>query len=299
MADDGSLFEGVDYAFPPRPSIAQLAAAKKQFACRYGGPGSIDKQLDPDEAQALSAAGISIVANAEGAAGGLAGGYSTGASWARSAEARFAACGMPKDRPIYFSVDFDVQSGQWAAVASALRGAADVLGGVHRVGVYGGRRAIQWARRDGVAAWFWQTYAWSGGIWEPGNHIEQYHNGVQLAGADVDLNRALVSDFGQWTTGADDMNIDQDAKLTALYQAYFFGGASCGDSRKPDNGHAESNSAVNKLDHIGERIETLPAAQVDVAALAAALAPMLDAAAERALRRVMLDAGTPDGVAGS
>lgn len=213
MADGSPLAEGVDYAFPPRPSIQGLVAAGKKFACRYGGPGSIDKQLDPDEARALSAAGISIVANAEGAAGGLVGGYSTGASWARSAEARFKACGMPPGRPIYLSVDFDVQPGQWAAVASALRGAADVLGGVHRVGVYGGRHAIEWARRDEVAAWFWQTYAWSSGIWVPGNHIEQYHNGVSLAGADVDLDRALVSDFGQWKVNGADMTAEERAWL--------------------------------------------------------------------------------------
>jgi len=216
MADGPLPIQGVDYAFPPRPNIQQLAAADPpiKFACRYGGPGSIDKQLDPDEARALSAAGVAIVANAEGAAGGLVGGYSTGASWARSAEARFKACGMPPGRPIYLSVDFDVQSNQWAAVASALRGAADVLGGVHRVGIYGGRHAIEWARRDGVAEWFWQTYAWSSGIWVPGNHIEQYHNGVSLAGADVDLDRALTGDFGQWTVnGADDMTPQEHAWL--------------------------------------------------------------------------------------
>jgi hypothetical protein len=191
--------EGVDYAWS-RPDIAALAAAGKTFAFRYGGPGSPDKQLDPVEAQALSAAGLAIVANAEGAADGLLGGWSTGVAWARQAHDHFVACAMPPDRPIYLSVDFDVQSRQWPAVASALRGAASVLGG-HRVGVYGGRRAIEWARRDGVAQWFWQTYAWSSGIWVPGNHVEQYRNGVPFAGGVIDLNRALTSDYGQWMTG--------------------------------------------------------------------------------------------------
>lgn len=221
MADGPLPVQGVDYAFPPRPNIGQLAAAGIRFACRYGGPGSLDKQLDPEEARALTAAGIAIVANAEGAASGLVGGYSVGASWARSAEARFKACGMPPGRPIYFSVDFDVQSGQWAAVASALRGAADVLGGVHRVGVYGGRRAIEWARRDGAAQWFWQTYAWSSGIWVPGNHIEQYRNGVQLAGADVDLNRALANDIGQWKVNGADMTPQEHNWLYNLAQIQY------------------------------------------------------------------------------
>lgn len=198
MADGPPPVEGVDYAWS-RPDIPALASSGKRFACRYGGPGSTGKQLDQAEARALSAAGIAVVANAEGAADGLLGGWSAGVSWARLAESHFASCGMPSGRPIYLSIDFDVQSGQWAAVASALRGAAEVLGGVHRVGVYGSRRAIEWARRDGVAQWFWQTYAWSAGIWAPGNHIEQYRNGVALAGATLDLDRALASDFGQWT----------------------------------------------------------------------------------------------------
>jgi hypothetical protein len=198
------MVEGVDYAFPPRPSIAGLAAAGKKFACRYGGPGSLSKQLSPTEAAELSAAGIAIVANAEGSTDGMLGGYSTGVSWAVSAERHFAACGMPPGRPIYLSADFDVTSAQWPAVRDALRGAASVLGAA-RVGVYGGRRAIEWARRDGVAAWYWQAFAWSGGVWVPGNHIEQYRNGVTLAGASLDLDRAPKSDYGQWTIG-DDMS---------------------------------------------------------------------------------------------
>src|SRR5688572_585134 len=133
-----ALSEGVDYAWS-RPNISQLVAAGKRFACRYGGPGSSGKQLDPTEAQQLSSAGVSIVANAEGSATGLLGGWDTGVSWARSADAHFRNCGMPPGRPIYLSVDFDVQSSQWSAVASALRGAASVIG-TARVGVYGGRR---------------------------------------------------------------------------------------------------------------------------------------------------------------
>lgn len=282
------MAEGVDYT--GGIDVAHLAAAGKVFACRYGGPGGDWKHLTPAEAQALSAAGIAIVANAEGSADGLLGGWSAGVSWASLAEEHFARCGMPPGRPIYFSVDFDVQSGQWAAVAAALRGAAEVLGGVHRVGVYGGRRAMEWARRDGVAAWFWQTLAWSGGAWVPGNHIEQYRNNVPLAGGTVDLDRALVADYGQWPIGDDDMTPEQDAKLNSVFQAVFDGGGSCGDWRKPTNGRPEGNSIVNKLDHIGEKIETLAApvpVPVDIPALVAALRPELDAAAERAVRNVL------------
>lgn len=215
---DGQQVEGVDYAWS-RPNITQLAALGKVFACRYGGPGTSGKHLTASEAQALSAAGISIVANAEGAADGLLGGFNAGVSWARSAETHFRNCGMPADRPIYLSVDFNVSSAQWPAVANSLRGAASVLGAA-RVGVYGGRRAIEWARRDGVARWYWQTYAWSSGVWVPGNHIEQYLNGVTIAGTgSVDLDRALPADYGQWTVGGGNMALTQ-RELAIISNAY-------------------------------------------------------------------------------
>ncbi|NUR30515.1 MAG: DUF1906 domain-containing protein [Catenulispora sp.] len=206
--------EGVDYAFPPFPSPSALVAAGKHFACRYGGPGSDSKQLHASERDALFGAGLGIVANAEGAADGLLGGYSAGVSWARSALDHFGALGLPASRPIYLSADFDMTSGQWSTVANGLRGAASVLG-LSRVGVYGGYNAMVWARRDGVARWFWQTYAWSGGRWAAGNHIEQYKIGATIGGADCDLNRAMVPDFGQWT-GDDDMAFMDDKDFAAL-----------------------------------------------------------------------------------
>lgn len=272
------MVEGVDYAWS-RPDIAQLAAAGKRFACRYGGAGSTGKQLDPAEARALSAAGVAVVANVEGSATGLLGGWSTGAAWARNADAHFRGCGMPAGRPIYLSVDFDVTSGQWPAVRDALRGAASVVGAA-RVGVYGGRRAIEWARRDGVAAWFWQTYAWSGGVWVPGNHIEQYRNGVQLAGATLDLDRALATDFGQWKTGDEDVDA---ADVRDVWEHYL---APEGYNMKDHllNAEKQAASANAKLDKLGGP------APVDVAALVAALRPEFEAAAERAVRRVLGEA---------
>lgn len=187
--------EGVDYSMA-RPSPAALYAAGKRFVVRYGGPGSASKHLSAAEARSLSAAGLAIVANAEGSAGGFTG-RAAGVSWATSADAAFRAIGMPAGRPIYFSVDWNVSAAQWPGVVAALKGAADVIG-LGRVGIYGGLQAVQWAQRDRVASWFWQTYAWSGGKWAAGTHIQQYRNAVTLAGADVDLDRAIKGDYGQW-----------------------------------------------------------------------------------------------------
>lgn len=191
--------EGVDYAFD-KPTVQGLVDAGKKFACRYAGMGSAEKWLTKSEADSLAAAGIAIVAGVEGRSAGLLEGLPAGVLWASQAEKQYRAMGMPGDRPIYFAVDFDVTAEQWPDIADALRGAAGVIGAA-RVGIYGGRKAMLWARRDQVAAWFWQTYAWSAGKWVPGNHLEQYKNGVTIGGGDCDLDRALVPDYGQWKPG--------------------------------------------------------------------------------------------------
>lgn len=191
--------EGVDYSYD-HPDPRGLAMVGKSFACRYVGPGGAGKHLTPREAQALSDAGLSIVANAEGAGDGMLGGYGVGRDWARSAHEMAIQCGMPAHMPIYLSVDFDCTAGQWSRVRDALRGAASVIGEA-RVGVYGSYRVMQWAMRDRVASWYWQTFAWSNGQVQPGIHIFQYRNGVSLVGGTVDLNRSQRPDFGQWRVG--------------------------------------------------------------------------------------------------
>lgn len=187
--------EGVDYSFAP-PSAAGLAAAGKRFAMRYVGPGSQAKRLSAAERDSLRNAGLSIVLLAEGGVVDALHGTSVGVSHARLAQQEADRLGLG-GLPIYFAVDFDATAAQWPAVAAYLRGAGSVIG-AGRVGVYGGIRAIQWAQRDQLAAWFFQTYAWSGGVWANGVHVQQYRNGQPLGGGTVDLCRAMTTDYGQW-----------------------------------------------------------------------------------------------------
>lgn len=201
--------EGVDYAFS-NPSPGGLAAAGKRFAMRYVGPGTSPKHLTVAEANALKAAGLSLVTLVEGATGDPKGGFPVGVSHARSAVSMLKARGFPTNRPMYFAIDYDVSSASWPAAREYLRGAGSVIG-AGLVGIYGEYNAMGWAARDGLAAWFFQTYAWSGGSWYPGNHVEQYRNGATVAGGTVDLCRSRKADFGQWgqvqsgLTGDDDM----------------------------------------------------------------------------------------------
>lgn len=188
--------QGVDYSFA-RPSPAGLAAAGMHFAGRYVGPGSGKFLTDPERV-ALFAAGLDIFLLAEGNADSAAGGYNVGVNHAQLALSHARQLGAPDSVAIYFAVDYDVSSKGWeTGPREYLRGACSVLG-VGRVGVYGSYRVMGWAQRDAVASWFFQTYAWSAGAWYQGNHVEQWKNGVIVAGGEVDLCRSMVDEYGQW-----------------------------------------------------------------------------------------------------
>jgi hypothetical protein len=163
------------------------------------------------EADALRAAGIAVVANVEESAGTYRG-TAAGIRWATAGDAFFRKLGMPADRPIYFSVDWDAGPADWPDIDAALRGSASVLG-PGRVGVYGSYATVAHCAAAGTAAWFWQTYAWSGGRWHPAAHLQQYRNNVALAGGTVDLTRAVTTDYGQW--GEAGMTIAPAALLAA------------------------------------------------------------------------------------
>lgn len=209
------MSEGVDYAFPPHPSPHGLAQVGKTFAMRYIGLGSASKHLSVAEREALWAAGLSIVLLAEGATNRALDGEGAGRDDAADVLRHCRALDVPPHRPVYVAVDFDMTAAQWPRVAGYLDGFAAVLGR-GRVGVYGGLRVVELAARDQRAVWFFQTYAWSHGEWFAHNHVEQYRNGVSLVGGDVDLDRALRVDFGQWRpAGAPPIEGEDDSTMEA------------------------------------------------------------------------------------
>ena len=201
--------EGVDYSHS-RPDANCLRRSGKTFVVRYVHPTS-SKTLDPAEARRLINAGLDIVTNYEAqTAGWMLDGYQPGRAAARDALRIARNCGMPAGRPIYYSLDVDprpLNRAQWDAVKRCLDGAASVHGR-STVGVYGGFKAIE-VLCPTWAPWGWQTYAWSGGEWSVKAHIQQYRNGVDLCGGQVDFDRSRVADFGQWPgTGVIDMPLD-------------------------------------------------------------------------------------------
>jgi hypothetical protein len=199
------MIEGVDCA-STITNPAALKAAGKHFACRYLSTPGNPKNLKATEATSLHAAGVMVVSVFETTANRALDGRVAGVSDATTAASQARELGAPTDVPIYFAVDFDMSASEWPAVRGYFDGAASVLGR-SRVGGYGGKNltAALRKRRIGLGlrrtcAYVWQTYAWSGTPteWVGGCQLQQYENGVTVAGVACDLDRALVADYGQW-----------------------------------------------------------------------------------------------------
>lgn len=197
---------GLDYSFS-HPAISDIKAGGYSFVCRYLS-WYPEKNLTPAEAKALISAGISIVCNWEDTANEALEGYATGVTSARQAAKLAQTCGQPDSRPIYFSVDFDATPGNQAAINDYFDGVASVIGR-GRCGAYGGYYPVQRLFDAGKIAWGWQTYAWSGGQWEPRAQLRQVQNGITVGGVECDLDNATISDYGQWGTAPTNVSSPQ------------------------------------------------------------------------------------------
>jgi hypothetical protein len=209
---------GVDYS-SGRPGGAALAAAGMAFAARYLSHTE-KKNLTASEAADLAAHGVSCVVVWETTASRAGAGRAAGIADAKAATAQATACGMPAGRPIFFAVDWDAAP---SVVASYFEGVASVLG-VARTGVYGGYRVVAHLLDLKLAAWAWQTSAWSQGHWDARAHIRQYASTVRIGGVTCDKDTAYGADYGQWMPGKtplteDDMTPDQDARLKRVEAA--------------------------------------------------------------------------------
>jgi len=211
------MIAGVDYS-TDHPSAAELAARGMGFAGRYVGLGGQGKQLTSPELLALSRHGISVVMLAEADARGALGGWAAGAQHAGVVRAAAQRLGAPPSAPIYFAVDFDAQPPQMPRVRDYFRGVASVLGRA-RTGVYGGYGVVADLLAGGLAAWAFQTYAWSGGRWHPGAQLRQLRNGVRLGAGTVDLCVATVANYGGWRIGVDDQGVEGTAMDDELRRA--------------------------------------------------------------------------------
>ncbi|ODA41932.1 DUF1906 domain-containing protein [Desulfosporosinus sp. BG] len=190
--------EGIDCAAKLTASSAQaLKKAGILSVGRYLGRNSW-KGLTLDEVKAIQNAGMSLFLIWELAPTKKAYfTYTKGVSDAAAAIVEAQYLGAPDGLAIYFTVDYDVQTGDMAAITDYFQGVRDGLGGKYLMGVYGSYIVMQNIKADR----YFQTYAWSGGKKAP-NHIYQYSNDVKLAGVAVD--RDYVNDnAGLWEVKGD------------------------------------------------------------------------------------------------
>jgi len=190
-----------------RPAASTIKAAGHVGVIRYVGTPGRTKNITKAEYQDLIRSGISVALVYENRAGDAGGGFAAGVTAARAARADANSVGFPADRPIHFAVDSDqVTDAQFRAVSAYLDGAASVLGGLTRVGVYGEFDVIE--RNVGSHAKYgWQTVAWSGGRISSKAVLFQRLGQIYVGGIQVDVNSILAADWGQHN--AEEIDVDE------------------------------------------------------------------------------------------
>lgn len=183
---------GVDFAYG-NFTTAELKAAGVTFVCRYLSP-EIQKNLSLNEARAYASAGIDVVVVWESTGSRALAGRIAGTVDAHGALKQAHQCRIPAGRPIYFAVDLETSA---ASVAEYFAGVESVLGRAG-TGVYGSYAVCAGLFDRGLVGFGWQTYAWSNGLWERRAQLQQYSNGHVIAGTEVDYDRSVAVDFGQW-----------------------------------------------------------------------------------------------------
>jgi len=180
-------------------SAATVKAAGIVAVGRYLGfkNHSWSKTLTTDELQAIHEAGLSVVLIWESDptfAGYFS--YAKGLADAKQAIEEATYLGAPKGTAIYFTVDFDAQASNMAAIVDYFHGVRDGIG-QYLVGTYGSYAVLEALKNSAYSPdKYWQTYAWSGGKVFDGN-LYQYQNSVTIGGIPADRDKINTAP-GAW-----------------------------------------------------------------------------------------------------
>ena len=208
--------EGIDCLAPVGAvAAAELAATGIIFVCRsIGAQGALS--LTTAELDCLHAAGLDVVLVYETTGVAARGGAAAGTAIGVQAATAAMALGAPRGTAVYVAeTDFGVLPEDVPAVQSFYAAAhAQLRLAGFRSGAYGGLRVA--AALPGIVDCIWQTYAWSTGNWFSGSTLEQYQNGVVIAGVTCDRDRALVDDFGQWRRDAPPQPQHEDDEMSMV-----------------------------------------------------------------------------------
>ncbi len=199
---------GMDASMNCAPFAAQLATAGIQFVARYYSRFS-GKALSPEEANALSQAGLQLVVVYQDA-GDTIDSFSAdkGRDNATRALAQAAAIGQPAGSGIYFSADFDPDEGQIAGPLTdhfrAIHDAFAAAGNPYRVGVYGSGLLCASLLAAGLVQLTWLSQSTGFRNWLaycPQANIVQSAPSRNLVGVSIDDDIAQTDDYGQFRLG--------------------------------------------------------------------------------------------------
>jgi Domain of unknown function (DUF1906) len=185
------------------PGALNIVRAGYVGAVRYIGFADRRKCTTRSEFEDFSRNGLGMALVYEDNTNDWRGGELHGVAAGQRGRDHANAIGFPADRPIYMAVDQDVvTAAEFNLMLNYLRGAAKTLGGTYVTGVYGEADVIDRARDAGVAAWFWQTAAWSNKR-RTAAHLLQLIGTVNVGGIGCDINDVLQPDWGQHNAGGD------------------------------------------------------------------------------------------------
>lgn len=214
---------GIDCASPLTATKAKaLAAAGAKFVLRYH---TIDaykwKRLTAAEAKAIQDAGLMLGAVFQRGTSDVLGAAVNGMRDGKQALIEARNAGQPAGSVIFFAVDFNAQAKDMSAIEAYLRAVTKELAG-YKVGVYGHHGVIEEMARRNACAYFWQTYAWSGGKKSQQAHLYQYKNDTTLAGHLVDFNEAFSDEIFWGRRSKEDlkkMKTEDAEKVVKILQA--------------------------------------------------------------------------------
>ncbi|HTB89331.1 MAG TPA: DUF1906 domain-containing protein [Steroidobacteraceae bacterium] len=201
----GAGIKGVDLSSDCTAQIDCLAQNGYSFVARYYASPNSRKILSVEEARAISAAGLNIVAVWEdGRPTSITYfSYSEGVDDGTSAYNMAGKIGQPASTPIYFAVDYDASDEDVSgSINDYFRGVRDgfntISGGapVHPIGAYGSGAVCSWllARNMAAYAWLAQSRGWRGFNGFANWNIRQNAE-TSVCGLDVDTDDA-VADYG-------------------------------------------------------------------------------------------------------
>lgn len=127
------------------------------------------------------------------------------------------AAGGPTHRPIYIAIDDNPTREHYTQFIrpylQAFSKALSVAG--YQTGVYGNYNTIEWASQDGIGTFYWMHDWGSNGKIHPKTTIHQLPQSRQqtIENVIVDVNEVYASDWGQWTPGSKQPDI-QDLSST-------------------------------------------------------------------------------------